>query len=54
MECVKFESKVKSGEEVTEMQIAPPDPIGELGSGFDKIAAALKPAPTDLTIGNSD
>lgn len=57
-ECVKFESKVKSGEaKLGEkvVQIAPPDPIGELGSGFDKIAAGqVEAAPTDLTIGNSD
>ncbi|HEX7010322.1 MAG TPA: flavodoxin-dependent (E)-4-hydroxy-3-methylbut-2-enyl-diphosphate synthase, partial [Phycisphaeraceae bacterium] len=41
-ECKKFEDKVKRGqarlgEKV--VQILPPDPIGELGSGFDKIAA---------------
>ncbi len=41
-ECRKFEAKVKAGdaklgEKVVE--IAPPDPIGELGSGFEKIAA---------------
>lgn len=57
-ECVKFESKVKSGEAMLGekvVQIAPPDPIGELGSGFDKIAAGqVEAAPTDLTIGNSD
>lgn len=57
-ECIKFESKVKSGEaKLGEkvVQIAPPDPIGELGSGFDKIAAGqVEAAPTDLTIGNSD
>ena len=63
-ECVKFQGKVqrgeaKLGEKV--VQIAPPDPIGELGSGFDKIAAG-EVAPgstpgsssTDLTIGRSD
>jgi (E)-4-hydroxy-3-methylbut-2-enyl-diphosphate synthase len=42
IECTKFQDKVnrgeaKLGEKVVE--IAPPDPIGELGSGFDKIAA---------------
>ena len=41
-ECKKFEARVKSGavrlgEKLVE--ILPPDPIGELGSGFDKIAA---------------
>lgn len=58
LECVKFQDKVKRGdaklgEKV--VQIAPPDPIGELGSGFDKIAAGqVQAAPTDLTIGNTD
>ena len=42
VECRKFQERVekgeaKLGEKVVE--IAPPDPIGELGSGFDKIAA---------------
>ncbi|MEX0775331.1 MAG: flavodoxin-dependent (E)-4-hydroxy-3-methylbut-2-enyl-diphosphate synthase [Phycisphaeraceae bacterium] len=41
-ECKKFQAKVrrgeaKLGEKVVE--VVPPDPIGELGSGFDKIAA---------------
>ena len=41
-ECKKFEARVRSGaarlgEKIVE--ILPPDPIGELGSGFDKIAA---------------
>ncbi|MHB1156680.1 MAG: flavodoxin-dependent (E)-4-hydroxy-3-methylbut-2-enyl-diphosphate synthase [Phycisphaerales bacterium] len=53
-ECKKFEQKVlsgqaKLGEKVVE--IAPPDPIGELGSGFDKIAAGQVDKLTDLTIG---
>ncbi len=41
-ECKKFEAKVQSGEArlgEKVVEIAPPDPIGELGSGFDKIAA---------------
>ena len=62
VECVKFQDKVKSGEaKLGEkvVQIAPPDPIGELGSGFDKIAAgdveaAPGSSPTDLTIGESN
>jgi (E)-4-hydroxy-3-methylbut-2-enyl-diphosphate synthase len=60
LECVKFQAKVKAGqaklgEKV--VQIAPPDPIGELGSGFDKIAAGEVenvPGTTDLTIGQSN
>jgi (E)-4-hydroxy-3-methylbut-2-enyl-diphosphate synthase len=52
-ECRKFEAKVRSGqaklgEKVVE--IAPPDPIGELGSGFDKIAAGKVEKITSLTI----
>ncbi len=41
-ECQKFEAKVEAGEaKLGEkvVEIAPPDPIGDLGSGFDKIAA---------------
>jgi (E)-4-hydroxy-3-methylbut-2-enyl-diphosphate synthase len=56
-ECKKFEARVqrgeaKLGEKVVEVQ--PPDPIGELGSGFDKIAAGEveqpSPSTTDVTI----
>jgi len=54
-ECRKFQDKVrrgeaKLGEKVVE--IAPPDPIGELGSGFDKIAAGNveQMAGTQVTI----
>ena len=52
-ECRKFEAKIaagqaKLGEKVVE--IAPPDPIGELGSGFDKIAAGQVEKLTDLTV----
>ncbi len=41
-ECKKFETRVKNGEaKIGEkvVQILPPDPIGELGSGLDKIKA---------------
>ncbi|QNN23965.1 flavodoxin-dependent (E)-4-hydroxy-3-methylbut-2-enyl-diphosphate synthase [Planctomycetales bacterium ZRK34] len=53
-ECKKFEAKVKSGEaKLGEkiVEIAPPDPIGELGSGFDKIASGQVDKLTDLTVG---
>ncbi|QDU34341.1 4-hydroxy-3-methylbut-2-en-1-yl diphosphate synthase (flavodoxin) [Poriferisphaera corsica] len=55
-ECKKFEAKVlageaKLGEKVVE--IAPPDPIGDLGSGFDKIAQGDVDKLSDLTIGES-
>jgi len=55
-ECKKFEAKVKAGqaklgEKIVE--IAPPDPIGELGSGVDKIAHGDVDKLTDLTVNNS-
>lgn len=57
-ECRKFQAKVergeaKLGEKIVE--IAPPDPIGELGSGFDKIAAGNvdKVGGAQLTIGKT-
>lgn len=52
-ECLKFEAKVKAGEaKLGEkvVEIAPPDPIGELGSGFDKIAAGQVEKTTPLTV----
>jgi hypothetical protein len=33
------------------VDIVPPDPIGELGSGFDKIAAGGVEKITPLTVG---
>ena len=50
-ECQKFEARVQAGEaKLGEkvVEIAPPDPIGELGSGYDKIAAG---GVTALTVG---
>ena len=54
VECRKFEQKVKAGEaKLGEkiVEIAPPDPIGDLGSGFDKIAQGNVDKLTDLTVG---
>ncbi len=53
LECRTFQARVqrgetKLGEKVVE--ILPPDPIGELGSGFDKIAAGQVQKITPLTI----
>lgn len=57
-ECHEFQARVQRGEAKLgekKVEIVPPDPIGELGSGFDKIAAGgvdrmtAKPAP--LTVG---
>ncbi|MEX2672247.1 MAG: flavodoxin-dependent (E)-4-hydroxy-3-methylbut-2-enyl-diphosphate synthase [Phycisphaeraceae bacterium] len=54
-ECRKFEQRVRNGEaKLGEkiVDILPPDPIGELGSGFDKIAAGNVDKLTQLTIDN--
>ncbi len=53
-ECRSFQEKVqrgeaKLGEKVVE--IVPPDPIGELGSGFDKIASGNVERVTQVTVG---
>jgi hypothetical protein len=43
-ECREFEAKVKRGEArlgEKVVEIVPPDPIGELGSGAEKIRAGL-------------
>ena len=55
-ECMGFQDRVqagnaKLGEKVVE--IVPPDPIGELGSGFEKIAAGDVEKVTGLTVGKS-
>jgi (E)-4-hydroxy-3-methylbut-2-enyl-diphosphate synthase len=53
-ECKKFEAKVKAGEaKLGEkvVEVKPPDPIGELGSGHEKIAAGEVEKLTDLTVG---
>ncbi|MCC7193045.1 MAG: flavodoxin-dependent (E)-4-hydroxy-3-methylbut-2-enyl-diphosphate synthase [Phycisphaeraceae bacterium] len=52
-ECRKFQDKVRRGEaKLGEkiVEILPPDPIGELGSGFDKIASGNVERVTPLTI----
>ena len=41
-ECKRFQAQVRSGAArlgQKKVEIVPPDPIGELGSGIDKIAA---------------
>ncbi len=55
-ECRKFQDKVKRGDAQLgqkNVQILPPDPIGELGSGFDKIAAGQVEKTTPLTVGGA-
>jgi len=55
-ECLAFQDKVKRGEarlgEKT-VQIIPPDPIGELGSGWETIAKKQAGGATPLTVGKS-
>jgi (E)-4-hydroxy-3-methylbut-2-enyl-diphosphate synthase len=53
-ECRKFQDKVRRGEAKLgekKVDVIPPDPLGELGSGFDKIAAGNVDKLTPLTIG---
>jgi len=58
-ECKSFQTAVLNGEAnlgEKKVEIVPPDPIGELGSGFETIAAGnveKVDAPTDLTIRKS-
>lgn len=55
-ECKDFEQRVKRGEArlgEKKVDIVPPDPIGQLGSGFDKIAAGNVQTPASLTVGQS-
>jgi (E)-4-hydroxy-3-methylbut-2-enyl-diphosphate synthase len=55
-ECLAFQDKVKRGEAKLgekKVDIIPPDPIGELGSGFDKIAGGHVQKNVGLTIGKS-
>ncbi len=52
-ECREFQAKVERGEAKLgekKVDIVPPDPIGELGSGFEKIAAGKVERKTELTI----
>ncbi len=59
-ECLAFQDKVRRGEAKLgekKVEIIPPDPIGELGSGFEKIAAGnVEKRPTGmspLTVGRT-
>ncbi len=52
-ECRAFQEKVQRGEAKLgekKVDIVPPDPIGELGSGFDKIARGDVDTLTGLTV----
>lgn len=54
-ECIAFQNKVMSGEAKLgekKVEIVPPDPVGELGSGWEKLAAEkIKETRADLTVG---
>ena len=53
-ECREFQGRVQRGEVKLgdkKVDIIPPDPIGELGSGFEKIAAGNVEKRTTLTVG---
>ena len=55
-ECLEFQGKVLRGEAKLgekKVDIVPPDPIGELGSGWEKIAAEKRVQNATLTIGQS-
>jgi len=52
-ECMTFQERVERGEArlgEKNVEIVPPDPIGELGSGFEKIAEGDVERPATLTI----
>jgi (E)-4-hydroxy-3-methylbut-2-enyl-diphosphate synthase len=52
--CRRFEARVKAGQAQLgqkTVQVKPPDPIGELGSGTAKIATGQIDRMTDLTVG---
>jgi len=56
-ECLAFQERVRSGHAKLgekKVSIVPPDPIGELGSGWEKVAAELRrEKPASLTIGKT-
>ena len=55
-ECLSFQDKVRSGEAKLgdkKVDIVPPDPEGELGSGWEKMAAEKIAGSTPLTVDRS-
>ncbi|MHC5003470.1 MAG: flavodoxin-dependent (E)-4-hydroxy-3-methylbut-2-enyl-diphosphate synthase [Planctomycetota bacterium] len=55
-ECIKFQDLVDRGEArlgEKQVEIVPPDPIGELGSGVEKIATGNVERLATLTVGHS-
>ena len=54
-ECRKFQDRVKAGEVKLgekKVEIVPPDPVGELGSGWEKMAAE-RMKTTGVTVGTT-
>lgn len=55
-ECRDFQDRVERGEArlgEKKVDIVPPEPVGELGSGFEKIAAGGVESPTQISVGRS-
>ena len=55
-ECLAFQDRVIKGEVKLgekKVEIIPPDPIGELGSGWEAMAGRMKASPAELTVGRS-
>ncbi len=55
-ECQDFQARVESGQAKLgekKVDIVPPDPLGELGSGWEKMAAEKIKGATNLTIGRT-
>jgi len=55
-ECLSFQDRVNSGEAKLgdkKVDIVPPDPEGELGSGWEKMAAEKIAGSTPLTVDRS-
>ncbi|MCB9837804.1 MAG: flavodoxin-dependent (E)-4-hydroxy-3-methylbut-2-enyl-diphosphate synthase [Phycisphaeraceae bacterium] len=56
-ECVRLQDRIRAGETKLgdkRVEIIPPDPIGELGSGFERIAGGQVERSTPLTISGAD
>lgn len=52
-ECLKFQDEVRAGRAKLgekKVEIIPPDPVGELGSGWEKVAAGMVEKRTPLTV----
>lgn len=55
--CIGLQARIRAGETrlgEKRVQIIPPDPIGELGSGFERIASGEVERATPLTVAGAD